>query len=81
MKSDYTDPIPVKRGDIRLLLNGRPPLVDCRVISEDNYQYLIDSHNKLLDALTAIRDGVKLHGGLNRASCQTIAMIAIDKTT
>jgi hypothetical protein len=28
----------VRRGDARVLLNGNPPAVDCRILSEANYQ-------------------------------------------
>lgn len=32
-----TEPLPIKAGDQRILINGHPPLVDIRLISEDNY--------------------------------------------
>lgn len=35
-----TEPIFIKKGDSRVLLNGEPPKADCRVISEENYQSL-----------------------------------------
>ncbi len=46
------EPILIKVGDSRVLLGspGRPPRADCRVISEDNYQYL-KNRIKALEAL------------------------------
>jgi hypothetical protein len=34
------EPILIKAGDTRLLINGNPPLVDCRVVAEERYQSL-----------------------------------------
>ena len=34
------EPILIKAGDDRLLINGKSPKADCRVISEENYQIL-----------------------------------------
>ncbi len=63
MKKDYVEPQPLNAGDNRLLLNGIPPLVDCRVISEDNYKYLIESHNELLEALEQCGECLELLAG------------------
>jgi len=41
------EPILLKAGDARLKINGQPPLVDCRVIAEENYQDLIEKANRL----------------------------------
>ena len=38
-------PLIIRAGDKRVLLNGTPPLVDCRVLSEDFYQGLIEKPN------------------------------------
>lgn len=35
-----TEPIMIEAGDTTLRINGQPPLVRCRVISEDNYAML-----------------------------------------
>ena len=35
------EPILIKAGDTRVLLNGHPPKVDCRVVSEENYKQLL----------------------------------------
>ncbi len=42
-KSKFTEPELIKAGDTRLKLGvlGQPPLVDCRVIAEANYQTLL----------------------------------------
>ena len=34
-------PLLIKAGDKKVLLNGTAPLVDCRVVAEENYQKLI----------------------------------------
>ena len=33
----------IKAGDKRLLINGVPPKVDCRVVAEDNYQEILET--------------------------------------
>lgn len=40
LPKDHMTPEPIKAGDRRVLLNGRPPRVDCRVIAEEEYQLL-----------------------------------------
>jgi hypothetical protein len=35
------EPIPLKAGDERVLVNGRPLTVDFRIISEERYQDLL----------------------------------------
>lgn len=35
-----TEPILIKAGDKRILINGVPPIHDIRLITEDNYQFL-----------------------------------------
>jgi hypothetical protein len=44
-KSNFKEPELIKAGDERLKLGvfmgGQPPLVDCRVVAEDNYQTLM----------------------------------------
>jgi hypothetical protein len=49
---DFIEPNFIKAGDTRLLINGNPPLVDCRVIAESNYQRLIHAsqQNEALQA-------------------------------
>jgi len=42
-----TLPIKIKAGDERVLLNGFPPKVDVRVISEDYYQELKKAYDSL----------------------------------
>ena len=42
-----TIPIKIKAGDERVLLNGFPPKVDVRVISEDYYQELKAAYDSL----------------------------------
>ena len=32
------NPLLIKKGDKRVLLNGKPPRVDCRIIAEDTFQ-------------------------------------------
>lgn len=43
---DFTEPIPMKAGDARVLLNGYPVKVDFRIISEENYQILLNKYLK-----------------------------------
>jgi len=37
------EPIKMKAGDMRVLVNGRPLRVDFRIIAEENYQELLDT--------------------------------------
>ena len=41
MNKDFIEPILLKAGDNRVKINGQYPYVDCRIISEDNYQLLL----------------------------------------
>lgn len=55
--------LPVRAGEgHRLLLGGDPPLVDCRVLSEANYQLAkrcVNAHDDLLEACkTALAESV-----------------------
>lgn len=43
MKPIFQHPIPIKKGDSRVLLNGEPPLTDCRVVSEEYFRRMISS--------------------------------------
>lgn len=43
MSKKQTMPILIKKGDKRLKINGKSPLVDCRVIGEDLYQKMLKS--------------------------------------
>ena len=45
-----SEPILIKAGSQRVLLNNRPPLVDCRVVAEDYYQQL-KAKNAEIEAL------------------------------
>jgi len=45
------EPMPIKAGDKRLLLNGKRPLVDCRVIAEQNYQDLVDIKQQIVELI------------------------------
>lgn len=40
-------PILVRAGDNTVLLNGRPPLVDCRVLAEVTYQRILSRGSTL----------------------------------
>ncbi|KKL81904.1 hypothetical protein LCGC14_1990100 [marine sediment metagenome] len=40
-------PEPIKAGDSCVKLNGNPPLADCRVIAEDEYQLLLGAYETL----------------------------------
>lgn len=56
---NFIIPILVKAGNDILTIGGDAPLADCRVISEENYQYLMDCRRnafELLDALVEIAD-------------------------
>lgn len=37
----------IKAGDKKLLINGSPPRVDCRVVAEDNYQEILQTFQKI----------------------------------
>lgn len=43
---DFTA-LPVRAGDARVRLNGAPPAVDCRIISEANYQFARSAVNAI----------------------------------
>lgn len=43
MKPERTEPIPMKAGDKRVMVNGEPVQVDFRIISEELYQELSQS--------------------------------------
>jgi len=50
---NYVEPTFLRKGDPRLILNGMPCKVDCRVVSEEVYQELIKRsewgyHNTIL---------------------------------
>lgn len=36
-KEQTTEPILIKAGDTRVLINGHPPLVDCRIVAEEKW--------------------------------------------
>ncbi len=36
---------PIYKGDARVLLNGKPPLADCRILSEGNYRFALQRVN------------------------------------
>lgn len=42
----HIPPIPIKAGDPKVKIQGDPPLVDCRVIAEEEYQFIMDGFNK-----------------------------------
>lgn len=42
MIEPYVHPLPIKANDDRLMVRGQPIPVDCRIISEDNYQRLLN---------------------------------------
>ncbi len=63
MKKEHIQPILIKAGDTRLRLGelGRPPLFDCRVIAEEEYQLLLSAYKatpELLEALDNLRIAV-----------------------
>ena len=37
----WDDPTPIQKGDKRILINGKPPKVPCRIIAEDLYQAML----------------------------------------
>lgn len=43
-----THPILIKAGDDRVKINGQPPLVDCRILAEQNYQAMMSIFKDLL---------------------------------
>lgn len=47
-------PILIKAGDTRLLINGQPPLVDCRVVAEEYYESIIKKADSLAKASTTV---------------------------
>ena len=53
LPNNFVEPIPIKAGYEELLLGPRkePPVQDCRVISEGNYQLLLDHREELLEGL------------------------------
>ena len=42
---EHIPPILIKAGHTGLLINGHPPLVDCRLIAEEEYQLLLANSN------------------------------------
>ena len=60
---DFIEPILIKAGDDRVLLGQfkQPPKVDCRVISEDQYQKLVKESDSLpcvIETLKSKIDGL-----------------------
>jgi hypothetical protein len=51
------EPIPIKAGSKKVLLNGCPPKVDCRVISEENYAELMRAYHDMKDLRRALGIG------------------------
>jgi len=39
----FISPLLTKAGDERVLINGVPPKVDCRIVAEDNYKILLSA--------------------------------------
>jgi hypothetical protein len=37
----------IKSGDKRLLINEKPPKVDCRVVAEDNYNDILQTFKEI----------------------------------
>jgi hypothetical protein len=46
----FIEPIAQKKGDPRVLINGRTVKADFRIIYEDNYQTLFEAFKKLNEA-------------------------------
>ena len=46
-EDDFLEPVPIEKGDHRVLLGGNPPLKACRVIAEESYQFLYDCYLEL----------------------------------
>ena len=44
-REQTAEPILLKAGDTRLLINGYPPKVDCRVVAEEYYQSLLAGYD------------------------------------
>lgn len=61
---ESVEPILLQAGDTRLLINGRPPLVLCRVVSEEKYQAILLDLDSIRDQLAkqevAFRETVKI---------------------
>ncbi len=47
-------------GGVKVLLNGKPPQIDCRVMSEGNYQHAKHCVNAHADLLTACEEALKV---------------------
>lgn len=68
----FIEPIPLKAGDERVLINGKPFRTDFRVISEDQYQTLITRPTKeevetlIRKALYDITEQVRHKNGINQ---------------
>lgn len=46
-KKEFIEPVPIKAGNTRLLLNGKPIKVDCRLIAEEGYQMLKEAYDQM----------------------------------
>ena len=62
IKQKFTEPILIKAGSnlLKLGLTSQPPKVDCRVISEGNYQLLKKSHYLMPELLEAIQKAIAI---------------------
>ena len=45
---EFVEPVFLMQGDQRLLINGNPPRVDCRVISEEQYLLLKSAYDAMI---------------------------------
>ena len=45
-----SDPILLKTGDRRVLINREPPKVDCRIVAEDYYQKMQSENERIKEA-------------------------------
>lgn len=54
-------PILTKKGDKRVLLNGEPPKVDCRVLAEETFQELLVTYiEKRTQELEDLKKEIKI---------------------
>ena len=73
--------VPIPAYDSRLLLNGSPLNVPCRILSEPNYQHAracVNSQKDLVKALEVIRDQDIRQPG-SGAAARNIAIAALNK--
>ena len=55
---NFIIPTPILKGDRRVVISGKVPPVDCRVISEYQYQYLMDCRSNAFVMLDALNETI-----------------------